>query len=63
MMELIVTACMLSSPAECHREKLPFEGSLMVCAQFGQMAAAQWQTTHPKWEVRRLDCRPPGKDI
>ncbi len=34
----------------------------MACAVAGQMAAADWISTHPKWQVKRLSCGMAARD-
>lgn len=56
MIELVMTVCLLTAPEDCRKERLPFEGPLMACAIQGQMAAADWLNSHPKWRLSRWAC-------
>lgn len=62
MIELVMTVCLMSQPQDCRKERLPFEGSLMTCATAGQVAAADWISSHPKWHLSRWSCGMPARD-
>lgn len=62
MLELVMTVCLMNAPAECRRERMPFDGPLMACAMGGQFAAADWLATHPKWRLERWHCGQPSRD-
>lgn len=62
MIELIMTVCLLATPEDCRKERIAFEGSLFACATAGQMAAAEWISTHPKWHLSRWSCGPSSRD-
>ena len=44
------------APADCHLEKVAFDGSLMQCAMFGQVVAAERMQAMPKWHLERYRC-------
>ena len=62
MIELVLTVCMLASPTDCRKERMPFDGGLMACASAGQIVAADWLKTHPKWALSRWSCGPVRED-
>ncbi|WP_299365041.1 hypothetical protein [uncultured Paracoccus sp.] len=65
MIELLISACALSAqmaepPIECRDFSLLFDArevSVMTCMMHSQPQIAQWQETHPKWQVERWQCR------
>lgn len=60
MIELLISACLASSPV-CRDFSLLFDSrevSLMTCMISGQTVIAPWQKGHPGWKVRRWTCRP-----
>lgn len=59
MIELTLTVCLLAAPSDCRQERVPFEGSIFVCALQGQQAAQEWLASHPKWRLQRWRCGPP----
>lgn len=61
MVSLIVTACLLATPAKCEEFYLPGEVSPMQCALFGQQQLAEWSKYHPKWKISGWECRPVGQ--
>lgn len=59
MLDLVLIVCLHAAPMECRKERMPFEGSSMACAILGQMAAAEYIESHPKWRLSRWQCRRP----
>ena len=62
MIELVMTVCLFAAPSDCRKERLAFEGSLMTCASSGQVAAAEWLGSHPKWRLARWSCGPAARE-
>ena len=58
LVQLIVLACLVAHPTRCDEFRLPSGGelSMIQCVRESQMLAAEWQTQHPDWVVRRLSC-------
>lgn len=59
MVDLVLTVCLWIAPMECRKERMGWEGSMTACAVEGQLAAAEWLQTHPKWRLARWRCGPP----
>jgi hypothetical protein len=60
---ILMSVCLLSSPANCHEERLNFayeNVSAMACMVRSQSAIAEWQEGHPDWHVTRWRCAAPG---
>ncbi len=58
MIELLIVACL--NTGECRDHSLLYDAydvSLMTCMIAGQAQVAQWQGTHPDWDVERWSCR------
>lgn len=52
LLVLTFVACLDGRSAEyCRTVELPWEGSLMQCQFFGQMAAANWVRDHPGYAM------------
>lgn len=62
MIELVLTLCLSAAPADCRKERIPFDGSLLGCLIAGQTAAAAWVAVHPKWHLAAWRCGPVGRD-
>lgn len=58
MIELVMTVCLMATPGDCRKERIAFEGSLLACATAGQLVAAEWIASHPKWRLARWTCGP-----
>ena len=58
LVELIVTVCALSLPAQCEDQHLSFAAgmSLDQCVMNAQPYIAQWINEHPKWVAVRWRC-------
>lgn len=64
MIEMIVLACLANNPSHCREHSLGAqEASIMQCVMYSQPSAAKWSEGHPKWTVRRVECRPVRGDI
>ena len=60
---LIIVACLASSPQHCRE----FDGGgieadntiagMLSCGLQGQEMAAQWEESHPGWEVSKISCQ------
>jgi hypothetical protein len=62
MIELILTVCALSAPAQCEERRLPFvsQESLMQCVMRAPPYIAAWSGEHPASRVTRWRCAYPG---
>ncbi|MDY8108214.1 hypothetical protein U0C82_03495 [Fulvimarina sp. 2208YS6-2-32] len=58
MIAMTLFLCLKSEPGECHRENVSFQGTLVQCAMFGQVAALEHMKGRPKWSLRRYRCAP-----
>lgn len=59
MLTLILTVCLISSPAQCREERAPTEAVLpMECMG----AMTEWAKQHPWLTVQRWTCRRVGRD-
>jgi len=63
MVDLVLTVCLIASPANCHDEHLYFEqrGGLMQCTFLAPPEIAKWAGGHPKLKVVRWKCMYPDK--
>jgi hypothetical protein len=59
--DLIVTVCVVLSPATCEETHLVFNwsGSLKQCVMGAQPYIAQWVGDHPKWNAVKWRCEYP----
>jgi hypothetical protein len=62
LVDLILTVCLISAPADCRAEKLTFEsrGDLMQCMFLAPIEIAKWSEQHPALHVVRWKCASPG---
>jgi hypothetical protein len=62
--DLIVTVCVVLSPATCEETHLVFNwnGSLKQCVMGAQPYIAQWVGEHPKWNAVKWRCEYPHKN-
>lgn len=65
MIELVITACLLSG--QCKEFTLAFqdEGQFNTpygCMVGGQIEIAKWKEAHPKYSVQRWRCRSAGSE-
>jgi len=58
LVDLIVLACTLATPATCREYHLTFQsaGSLRSCVMQAQPYLAQWVGEHPNFRVARWRC-------
>lgn len=62
-MLILLSVCLLSSPSNCHEERLNFSFetiNAMACMVHSQAMIAEWQQGHPAWQVTRWRCAAPG---
>lgn len=59
MIELIFTACLVTSPERCEERNLTFMEPLspMQCLMGAQPELAKWSEAHPKWQIGRWKCQ------
>jgi hypothetical protein len=60
-MELLLSICLLTAPADCRDENLVVSMepvTPMQCMTTAQQTIAQWNESHPKWRVVRWKCAP-----
>jgi hypothetical protein len=59
MIELVALVCLASSPSDCREERIGFldGGTLQGCVFAAQPTAAKWIGEHPKYEIKRIECR------
>jgi hypothetical protein len=64
MMELILTVCALSAPAQCDEQRLEFvaQESVMQCMMQAPPYIAQWSNEHPGKRVTQWRCAYPGDE-
>jgi len=64
LLERVVLACTLASPAECHEYHLMVQsaGSLRACTMQAEPYLAQWISDHPNLRVARWHCAWPGRE-
>jgi hypothetical protein len=61
---LAFVACLSGAQADrCESVELPWDGSLLQCQKFGQMAAAQWITEHSDYSIQGAYRCLPGRAI
>ena len=59
---LAVTACLGASDTGCREfEILTDSLAPFGCFAVSQSMLAEWQVQHPRWTVRRYNCRAPEK--
>lgn len=59
MFEFWIIACLMSRPAECKTERLPWDGTEISCNSQMMLTVAEWQNQHPKWRAKRWGCGRP----
>lgn len=62
LLELVVTACLAATGADCRSVVLDTYASPTLCTIEAQPRAAVWAIEHPFLVITRLACRPAGKD-
>jgi len=59
MIDLVMTVCLLASPAACREERSELENvSVISCMTQGQFYAARWADEHPAYRISRWRCEP-----
>lgn len=61
MVTLIVTACLLATPAKCDTYYIPGEYSPIQCALFAQQSLVEWQKYNKHLKIKSWKCRPVGQ--
>lgn len=56
LVEIAFTFCLTTAPADCRIETRSFDGSMIACSLYGQQAAQEWLSFHPKWRLSRWRC-------
>lgn len=65
MIILVMTACLLSAPSNCHEVNMAFSDAdvtMMACTASAMPYVAQYIEDHPAESVKRWACRFPFKD-
>src|SRR2546430_16526820 len=64
MIEIILTVCAISNPANCEEKYLQFawDGSLRQCVMAAQPYIAEWIGRHPEWGATKWRCDYPGHE-
>src|SRR5438105_2598498 len=64
MIEIILTVCAISNPANCEEKYLQFDwdGSPRQCMMAAQPYIAEWIGKHPEWVARKWSCDYPGNE-
>jgi hypothetical protein len=64
LVDLILLACSLATPAACHEYHILFQsaGSLEACTMRAQPYLAQWVGEHPNFRVARWRCAWPERE-
>lgn len=59
MIELVFTACLITTPQTCEDRHLTFAENLnpMQCLRSAQPELAKWNEANPKWQISRWKCR------
>lgn len=58
MVELLITVCLLSEPAQCKSVSLVFADiSPMQCLMGAQPEMAKWVSTHPEHSIKSWKCQ------
>jgi len=63
MIELLIIACLSSSPDQCRPHVVPTPGSNLECMMSALQSVAQWAGDHPGWTIKRIECREYGEDV
>lgn len=62
MIEIVLSVCLISSPATCKDVSLNYMGDQVTpqqCMFRGQVAISQWIAGHPKWRIAKWKCGTP----
>jgi len=65
MYEVLIVACLISSPADCKTFEVPLYHyeTLHQCAVMAQLNAVEWAQQEPNWQIRRFICSQMGSNI
>jgi hypothetical protein len=60
MLALVLSACLVSDPAQCRDHKVPLDNAVdpTRCVMFAPPFVAKWADEHPGWEIKKFECRP-----
>jgi hypothetical protein len=64
MIELFVSVCLITDPANCRDVRLDYSldaTSMRECVYSSQLTAARWSGDNPDWQVHRLSCTRPSQ--
>lgn len=61
MIDLVLTVCLVASPADCKEERLTYQAraTSAQCMMLSSPYVAEWAGNHPKWRVARWRCEWP----
>jgi hypothetical protein len=64
LIELIITVCAVSQPAQCEERHIQFASSMSPaqCMMTAPPYIAQWISEHPKWIATRWRCEHPSRE-
>lgn len=59
MLSIVLSACLVSDPAQCRDHNLPAQNIVdpTRCVMLAQPFVAKWADDHPEWEIKRFACR------
>ena len=63
MIELILSACLISDPSRCKDVSITYTAEAltpMMCLMQSPAEIAKWADAHPHWFAKRWACRPAG---
>ncbi len=65
MYEVLIVACLISSPGDCKTFEVPLYHyeTLHQCSVMAQLNAVEWAQQEPNWQIRRFTCSPMGSNI
>jgi len=61
MIELVISVCLISDPANCKDVNFTYMAEAATpnqCMLHGQSEIARWQEGHPDWRISRWKCGP-----
>ena len=59
--QLILTVCLIASPAECKKQEFYEPLSMRDCLVEGQAYADIWLRQHPDWRLETFRCQAPKR--
>ncbi len=59
MLSIILSACLVSDPAECRDFKIPVDFRMPAknCTMAAAPGCARWGNEHPQWQIKRWKCQ------